>query len=208
MREISSKAQATREKILRAANDLFYLHGYNATGLDRIIAAASVTKGNFYYHFSSKEELATAVLDWHRDLALAEIGLDRIIATQSPRAAVLAMAEAMARRMTGNGDACALRGCFFGNFALELSTGSEAVRLKVKAIFDGLRELLRDLLERAVAAGEVRPGLDPERAAGTILAVMEGAVLLDKATQRISELPNALAFVEEYLGSPATADPL
>jgi len=121
MRAPSAKALATREKILRAANDLFYLHGYNATGVDPIIAAAGVTKGNFFYHFKNKEALAVAVLDWHRDLAFAEIGLDRILAEDSPRTALLKLVRTMAGRMTCEDASCRIRGCFFGNFALELS---------------------------------------------------------------------------------------
>ncbi len=120
MKAPSPKALATREKILRAANDLFYLHGYNATGVDRIIAEAGGTKGSFFYHFKSKEELATAVLDWHRDLAFEEIGLEGILAEPSPRTALFKLIRGMSGRMTVDSAACHVRGCFFGNFALEL----------------------------------------------------------------------------------------
>jgi len=196
----SLKAQATREKILRAANDLFYLQGYNATGVDRIIAAAGITKGNFFYHFRSKEELALAVLDWHRDLAFSEIGLDRILDEASPRSALLTMLRAMADRMICEGPGCRVRGCFFGNFALELSAGSEAVRLKVRQIFDGFRDLIQGLLEKGRAAGELRPDLDPQGLAGMILGLMEGSVLLDKTSQTTRETDQAIAFLRGYLG--------
>jgi len=201
MRAPSAKALATREKILRAANDLFYLHGYNATGVDRIISAAAVTKGNFFYHFKNKEELAVAVLDWHRDLAFAEIGLDRILAEGSPRTALLKLVRAMAGRMTCEEASCRIRGCFFGNFALELSAGSEAVRQKVRHIFDGFRDLIQSLLEKARAAGELRPDLDARAIAGMILALMEGAVLLDKTTQTTTETDHAVEFLRSYLGA-------
>jgi TetR/AcrR family transcriptional repressor of nem operon len=190
---------ATREKILRAANDLFYVHGYHATGLDRVIAEAGVAKGNFYYHFRNKEQLATAVLDWHRDQALAEIGVDPLHGAGSPVESLLRLLQGMSSRMLHDGDGCRVRGCFFGNFALELSTGSEAVRGKVKEIFDGFRSLIRSLLERARAEGEIGPAIDPDRAAGVILGLMEGAVLLDKTSQEPEEVPNALAFIRGYL---------
>lgn len=200
MRELTPKAQATRDKILRAANDLFYASGFNATGIDRIIAEAGITKGNFFYHFRNKEELATAVLDWHRDLAFAEIGLSRILAGPSPGKALLELLQGMTSRMICETDACRVRGCFFGNFALELSTGSEPVRHKVQAIFDGVRGLIRDLLEKAQAQGEVRPDLDADRTAGTILSLMEGAVLLDKTHQTQREAQHAMQFISDYLG--------
>lgn len=199
MKQLSPKAQATREKILKAANDLFYLGGYNATGLDRIIAEAGVAKGNFYHHFKNKEELATAVLDWHRDLAFAEIELDQILAETSALQALLDLVTRMIGRMKCTSDACKIRGCFFGNFALELSTGSEAVRNKVRHIFDGIRVLIRELIEKGQNQGEIHPELEPEKTAGMILGLMEGAVLLDKTSQTEIETKNAIEFVCNYL---------
>ena len=199
MKQLSPKAQATREKILKAANDLFYLGGYNATGLDRIIAEAGVAKGNFYHHFKNKEELATAVLDWHRDLAFAEIELDKILAEPSPRQALLDLVTRMIGRMKCDSDVCKIRGCFFGNFALELSTGSEVVRNKVRHIFDGVRVLISDLIEKGQKMGEIRPELNPEKTAGLVLGLMEGAVLLDKTSQTQNETRNAIEFVRDYL---------
>lgn len=204
MKQLSPKAQVTREKILKAANDLFYLQGYNATGLDRIIAEAGVAKGNFYHHFKNKEELATAVLEWHRDLAFREIELDQILAEPSPLKALLELVTRMTGRMMCDSDVCRVRGCFFGNFALELSTGSEAVRLKVKTVFDGVRELIRDLVGKGQAVGEIRPELDPAGTAGTILSLMEGAVLLDKTSQTQRETGNAIKFIREYLQRKAS----
>lgn len=195
----SAKALATREKILRAANDLFYVHGYNATGLDRIIAEAGVAKGNFYHHFKSKEELAEAVLDWHRERAFEEIGVDLTAPDSSPLPTLLKFLEGMARRTTCPTAECEVRGCFFGNFALELSTGSQRVRSKVNQIFETVRAGIRDLIARGQAGGEIRPELDPDRTAGMVLGLMEGAVLLDKASQRPEEVGHALEFIHNYL---------
>lgn len=199
MKELSAKAQATREKILTAANDLFYLGGFNATGLDKIIAEAGVAKGNFYHHFKNKEELATAVLDWHRDQALADIDLPSILAEPSALQAILDLVTRMRGRMRCDSDACNIRGCFFGNFALELSSGSEAVRKKVQHIFEGFRELLQELIKKGQKQEEIPPDLDPEKTAGLILGLMEGAVLLDKTSQTESESNNAIDFIRNYL---------
>jgi len=196
---LSAKARATREKILAAANDLFYQHGYNATGLERIIATAGVAKGNFYHHFRSKEALAIAVLDWHRDQTFADIGLEAILADPSPLHALLTVLGAMKERMTATSDDCDIRGCFFGNIALELANDSEAVRSKVQAVFDGMRRLIRELLGRAREAGEIRDDLDLDDAAGLILGLMEGSVLLDKTGRSASNSTRALAFIEQYL---------
>ena len=199
MKQLSTKAQVTREKILKAANDLFYLGGYHATGLDRIIAEAGVAKGNFYHHFKNKEELATAVLDWHRDLAFKEIELDKILSDPSPFKALLDLVTRMAGRMKCDSDVCKIRGCFFGNFALELSAGSEAVRNKVRHIFTGIRVLMTEIIKKGQMMGEIRLELDPDKTAGLLLGVMEGAVLLDKTSQSQTEISNAIEFIGNYL---------
>lgn len=193
------KAIHTQEKILQAANDLFYQHGYNGTGLDRIIAAAGVAKGSFYHHFNSKEELAAAVVDWHKELAFAEIRLDRILARTSPLKALFELVEAMLGRMRCDSEACHIRGCFFGNFALELANESERVRYKVEQVFDAIQALIQDLLTRAQAAEEIPVELDCQATAGMILSLMEGAVLLDKSSQTEARTQNALAFLHGYL---------
>lgn len=52
-----------RERILHTAHELFYAEGLRATGIDRIIAEAGVTKVTFYRHFPSKNDLILAYLD-------------------------------------------------------------------------------------------------------------------------------------------------
>ncbi len=57
-----TSAPSTRERIVLAAHDLFYQEGIRATGVDRIIAQAGVTKVTFYRHFPSKHDLILAFL--------------------------------------------------------------------------------------------------------------------------------------------------
>ena len=51
-----------RERILHTAHRLFYAHGIQATGIDRVIAEARITKTTFYRHFPSKNDLILAYL--------------------------------------------------------------------------------------------------------------------------------------------------
>ncbi len=55
---------SARDRILWTAHDLFYRDGIRATGIDRIIAEAGVTKVTFYRHFPSKNDLVVAYLDY------------------------------------------------------------------------------------------------------------------------------------------------
>lgn len=53
-----------RDRIVQTAHELFYRDGVRATGVDKLIAAAGVTKVTFYRHFPSKNELILAFLDY------------------------------------------------------------------------------------------------------------------------------------------------
>lgn len=59
--------QSARARILQTAHDLFYQDGVRATGIDRIIEQAGVTKVTFYRHFPSKNDLIAAYLDYRHE---------------------------------------------------------------------------------------------------------------------------------------------
>ncbi|WP_299182582.1 TetR/AcrR family transcriptional regulator [uncultured Chryseobacterium sp.] len=57
------KSEATRLTILQKAFDLIYVKGYQTTSVDEIIATTQVTKGAFYYHFKTKDEMGLAIIN-------------------------------------------------------------------------------------------------------------------------------------------------
>jgi AcrR family transcriptional regulator len=65
--------EATRQKILDAAYDLFYQKGFNRLSVDEIASSSGITKRTLYDHFESKDEMLAAVLEYHRQLALIRI---------------------------------------------------------------------------------------------------------------------------------------
>lgn len=56
-------AKATRKQIVDAADALFYGQGYAQTSFADIAAAVKISRGNFYYHFKTKDEILDAVID-------------------------------------------------------------------------------------------------------------------------------------------------
>jgi len=57
------KSEATRLNILQKAFELIYANGYQTTSVDEIIAKTQVTKGAFYYHFKTKDEMGLAIIN-------------------------------------------------------------------------------------------------------------------------------------------------
>lgn len=98
-RVVQSRAAETRQQIIDAAIELVHARGYADTGLKDITDRAGITSGAFYYHFESKEELATEIIQqgWRKvqDIVGARTG--------SPRAGlqgVIAMTFALCELMT------------------------------------------------------------------------------------------------------------
>ncbi|MFQ5709664.1 MAG: TetR/AcrR family transcriptional regulator [bacterium] len=56
------KGERTRQLIIEKSTGLFTKNGYNHTTLSQILSATGLTKGGFYFHFKSKEELGVAVI--------------------------------------------------------------------------------------------------------------------------------------------------
>ena len=54
--------RSTRDKLIYAAMDLFYTYGFQAVGIDQIIADVGVTKTTFYNHFECKEDLVVEAI--------------------------------------------------------------------------------------------------------------------------------------------------
>jgi len=57
------KSRTTKESILAAAAECFSANGYHSTDIDEICRKANLTKGAFYYHFSSKQDLFIELLE-------------------------------------------------------------------------------------------------------------------------------------------------
>ena len=55
--------KTTRDHIVEAADRLFYRHGYEYTSFSDIADAVQISRGNFYYHFKTKDEILDAVID-------------------------------------------------------------------------------------------------------------------------------------------------
>src|SRR4051812_34118147 len=104
-----------RERLLEAADRLFYSEGIESVGIDRVIAEAGVAKGSLYYVFGSKDELVRAYLEgrdaaWHEHL---EGELKRRYRT--PRTRLVGVFEVLAEGCAEPG----FRGCPFINASAE-----------------------------------------------------------------------------------------
>ncbi|WP_405014335.1 TetR/AcrR family transcriptional regulator [Kitasatospora sp. NBC_01539] len=156
---------AARERLLTTASELFYSEGVQAVGVDRLIAAAGVTKATFYRHFPGKDALVLAYLDT-RDRMVRERLAEAAAAAPDPRGTLAVLVEALSAEVCGPG----FRGCPFINAAAEYPDPAHPVRLLVAAHRRWFLDALTGLL---TACGHP----DPAAGAGTLLLLRDGAMV-------------------------------
>lgn len=185
---MSAKGDLTRQKILDSARGLFYSKGYNNTSIDEILRASKIKKGNFYFHYGSKEDLGYAVIESY---LFNEINMmDKILQLPgSPLERLFQLFESSKKNLVENG---CRGGCPIGNFALELSDIHEGFRNKINLIFDVWTDRMRVILDEAKKAGEIPETSDTKALANFMVAVWEGGIMLVKTRKDPSVMDDCI----------------
>ena len=153
-----------RERLLAAAGELFYESGIAATGVDAVLARASVSPATMYAHFAGKDALVAAYLQqryeawrrtWEEVLAERTAPVDRL----------LSLFDAVTRYREREGSR---RGCGFLAAATELPAGHPG-----QAWLEADSRLLSDRLTELAAAADPD---DPAEVAATLLSHYDGAL--------------------------------
>lgn len=154
--------RSARERLLAAANELFYEEGVNTVGIDRVIERAGVAKATLYSAFGSKDELIRAYLE-QRHRARRERTLKALEQFDTPREKIIAVFDALSEYFARPD----YHGCAFVNASAEARPGSP-VETAVDAYRAWLRELLTQLAQQAGAA-------NPEQLAWQLHLLYDGA---------------------------------
>ncbi|MCY0939217.1 TetR/AcrR family transcriptional regulator [Streptomyces sp. H34-S4] len=137
-------ATKARERLLAAAEMLFYADGIRATGIERVLQESGVGRASFYRHFSSKDDLVVEVLHGRdaRWRAWLEQAVDARVLPARNRP--LAVFDALAERFARND----FRGCAFINTMVETADSAgvafQAAAEHKRRVTDYLDHLLSD----------------------------------------------------------------
>lgn len=155
-----------RERLLAAADDLFYRRGVRNVGIDEVIAAAGVAKASLYHHYGSKDELIAAYVqrrgddwwNWFRDMVDAR--------ASTPAGRLLAVFDVLKTWL----DDPSFQGCVLQNTCVQLGDPSHAAH---RAAVTAKREVRVYLADLARQAGRRAP----EQLADQLALLFEGAVI-------------------------------
>ena len=184
-------APSARERLLEAANELFYDEGVHTVGIDRVIERAGVAKASLYNTFGSKDELVRAYLEGRHARISARITryLERY---SDPRDRLLGVFEAQGELFAEPG----FRGCAF------VSASAESPGEAVSRAADDYRGWVRGLL--TALAGEAGAP-DPQKLGRQLHMIYDGASLSARMDHDPSASVAARAAAEALLDAAIAA---
>jgi AcrR family transcriptional regulator len=185
--------RTAKQRLLQAADELFYNEGIHAVGIDRVIAHAGVAKGSLYYSFAGKDDLVRGYLT-ERHGKWADRVSAGIEAHTDPRERILAVYDALGA-LFAEPD---YRGCAFMNALAEAAPDS--VEAQAATTF---RAWVRTLFLGLAADADAE---DPKQLAESLVVLYDGAVAtaqMDKAPQAAQTARHLADLVLDAVGTRA-----
>ncbi|ARN21734.1 TetR/AcrR family transcriptional regulator [Piscinibacter gummiphilus] len=182
----------TRDRIVEAADALFYQRGFEKTSFAGIADAVGLSRGNFYYHFKTKDEILDAVIalraartqamldEW---TALAPTPLDRL--------------RCFAEMLIHNREAIQHHGCPVGTLCAELAKSAHPASGNAAMIFGQFRDWLREQFEALGHAG------DADALAMHLLSRSQGIAALANAFHDEAFIRHEVERIDAWLASLA-----
>jgi TetR/AcrR family transcriptional repressor of nem operon len=189
-----------RTRLLEAARDTIRTKGFNATSVDELCAAAGVTKGSFFHHFSSKEALGIAAAEYWAESTSAFFAAAPYHAPTDPLGRVLAYVAF--RKSIISGD-LVQSSCLVGTMVEEVYATSPDIRAACAASIFGHAATLEADFEAALRTRDVTSAVSHAVTAASLArhtqTVIQGAFVLAKAANDAALAREGLDHLERYL---------
>lgn len=191
-----SKAERTKQFIIEKTAPLFNTKGYSGTSMSDITEATGLTKGSIYGNFENKDEVALAAFKYNikklQDAFGSEIEKQKTFKDKLlvyPRL----YSHYYDLRVTKGG-------CPIINTASEADDTHPVLRKNVERVILFWKEKIMYFIEQGIIEGEFKAkSIDIERTALTIIALIEGAVMIAKVTENRKYLSNVMLSVTQII---------
>jgi TetR/AcrR family transcriptional repressor of nem operon len=187
-----SKADRTRQFIIETTAGIFNMKGYAGTSMSDITEATGLTKGSIYGNFGNKEDVALAVFD-HNFAKVSQVIQQRIQQATTYHDKLMVYAQVYDQFTRGS---FPQGGCPVLNTAIEADDTNSLLKDRAAKAVLKWKKTIQDLIQGGVAAGEFKEGLDHGQIALSIIALIEGAIMIAKVTNSQTNMDKILQTVE------------
>jgi AcrR family transcriptional regulator len=187
------KGEMTRQRIIVRSAPIFNERGYAGCSMQDVMEATGLEKGGLYRHFSNKEELAVEAFRYSlgRAVKLRTEHLDRSRGT-------VALLRSFVKRFVET-TSPVRGGCPLLNTAVDADDGNPVLRELAREGFREWRERLARIVTEGIRSGEIRGGTNPRRVANTMIATLEGALMMSRLEGSKTALKDAQAALDGML---------
>jgi TetR/AcrR family transcriptional repressor of nem operon len=173
-----TKAERTRQFIIERTADIFNIKGYAGTSLSDLTSATGLTKGGIYANFTSKEDVALAAFDYNH-AQIIKLLKRKIDSASSIQQQIMAYAEVYDQYFDSQ---FPKGGCPLLNTAIEADDTNATLKEKSSAAILKWKENLIRLIFEGIKTGEFNETQDAEQNALSMIALIEGGMMIAKAT--------------------------
>ena len=188
-----------KERIIEESLKLFSVKGYASTSTTDIIEAVGTSKGGFYNHFKSKEQLFRDMLSSARKI-WRERNLYKLEEESRPLLKIQKLLENYRDRYLADSKNFP-GGCIFVNLAVELSDQAPELAKEVNTGFIRLGKMIRRLLDEEKKTGGIGRNVNTEDVSNMIFSGLLGACVLYTSDKSKKRLHSTIASLISYLQS-------
>jgi TetR/AcrR family transcriptional repressor of nem operon len=186
-----------KETIVHESLKLFSLNGFLSTSIQEILSAAKTSKGGFYNHFSSKEDLFYQVLDESRKI-WRERNLNGLTEEEDSIGKLKKFLSNYRDRYLLDAENFP-GGCIFIMFAVELGDSRPHLSREVQKGFIGLKAMIKRLLNEGKDGGEFYIGIDTDTVTEILFNGMLGASVNYSADKSFDTLDHSINSLIDYI---------
>ena len=186
-----SKADDTKEFIVKKTAAIFNTKGYAGTSLSDIMDATGLSKGCIYGNFEDKDEIALAAFDYNYDRVAGHIK-SRILATENSIERLLVYPKTYGNYFRYP---YLLAGCPVLNTSAEADDTHPELKRRAAEALTFWQRSIENQVKRGIARNEIKKDTDPAEIAVIIISMIEGAFMQAKVTGRTTELKIAMDYL-------------
>jgi AcrR family transcriptional regulator len=195
----TEKGRLTRRRIVAAALEVVAENGALGASLDEVGARAPASRSQLYHYFDDKNDLLRAVAEATNDAVLD--AQQDLFASLDTWAGLVCWADALVALQQERGGK---GGCPIANLLGQLGERDDDIRAVLASGFDRWESSIRAGLAAMADSGELRPGTDVAWLAASMLASLQGGLVLSQARRDPAALRGALDGALALIGSCRT----